>query len=67
MKNKQILITGHQLYEWEERVNNHLRDGWTVVPQTLELETAVIAASTGSHPTFANAYAVVLETEKYKE
>ena len=64
MKKKQILITGHQLYEWEERVNNHLRDGWTVVPHTLKLSASVAVSN---FPAYSNAYAVVLETEKCKE
>ena len=64
MKTKhQILVTGRDLKQWTESVNDHFESGWVVVPGTIKLNTAVATNDNGAFPRSSDAFAVVLESE----
>jgi len=57
MKQQKLIITNDQVY-WEKVVNGYLKDGWEVVPSTLQVK---MRSFYSRNP--AEVYVVVIEKE----
>ncbi len=56
---KQKLLTANDMCEWSSLVNEHLSEGWHVVPGTIAISVTTSRAGTGE--TTIRAYAIVVE------
>jgi hypothetical protein len=63
---EQKLIAETDIVEWRSKVNEHLSDGWAIVPQTLSTS---VACSRNKYGTTSQlqAYAVVVERDAPKQ